>query len=350
MSSFYKLTIKEIRRETENAVSILFNIPVEFQAFYKFIAGQYVTLKLTLDGQEVRRAYSICSSPESGELRVAIKAVDKGFFSTFANEKLAVGNLLEVSTPEGKFVFEPNKEKQKNYAAFAAGSGITPILSIAKSVLESEPNSSFVLIYGNKSPKDTIFFDQLNSLHSNNVGRFFVHYVYSQTTAADTFFGRIDKSVVNAVLNNKHSEKTFDKYYLCGPESMIDVVTDVLKENNVSEKDIRFELFTTTSVENEAAIDLEGSTTITVLVDSEETVFEMSKKQTVLEAALKQGIDAPYSCQGGVCSSCICRITEGSAIMKKNQILTDGEIAEGLILACQAVPTTATITVDFDDV
>lgn len=350
MPSFYKLTIKEIRRETENSVSILFNVPEEYKAYYQFVAGQYVTLKLTLDGQEVRRAYSICSSPESGELRVAIKAVADGFFSKFANEKLSEGNLLEVSTPEGKFTFEPNKDKQKNYAAFAAGSGITPILSIAKSVLKSEPNSTFVLVYGNKEPSNTMFFEQLNQLHLEHVGRFFVHYVYSQASAADAFFGRIDKSVVNGVLKNKHSEKTFDKYYLCGPESMINVVTDVLKENNVAEKDIKYELFTTTSVENQSALDLEGSTTITVLVDSEETVFEMSKKQTLLEAALKQGIDAPYSCQGGVCSSCICRITEGSAIMKKNQILTDGEIAEGLTLACQAVPTTATITIDFDDV
>lgn len=351
MSTFYKLVIKEVRRETPSCVSILFNVPEELQSFYQFVAGQYVTLKVTLDGKEVRRAYSICSSPKSGELRVAVKAVKNGFFSTFANEKLSVGNLIEVGLPEGKFIFEPHPEKQKNYIAFAAGSGITPILSIVKSVLEGEPKSTFVLVYGNKTIEETIFHDQLQELHLQYVGRFFVHYVYSKINVEGELFGRIDKSAVNFVLKNKHSEKLFDKYYLCGPEEMINLVSTVLKENNVSEKDVKFELFTTTSTENEKTTQqLEGHTKITVVVDDEETSFEMSQKQTILEATLKQGIDAPYSCQGGVCSSCICRITEGKAVMKKNAILTDGEIEEGLVLACQAVPTTDTVFVDFDDV
>ena len=351
MSTFYKLVIKEVRRETPSCVSILFNVPEELQSFYQFVAGQYVTLKVTLDGKEVRRAYSICSSPKSGELRVAVKAVKNGFFSSFANEKLSVGNLIEVGLPEGKFIFEPHPEKQKNYIAFAAGSGITPILSIVKSVLEGEPKSTFVLVYGNKTIEETIFHDQLQELHLQYVGRFFVHYVYSKINVEGELFGRIDKSAVNFVLKNKHSEKLFDKYYLCGPEEMINLVSAVLKENNVSEKDVKFELFTTTSTENEKTTQqLEGHTKITVVVDDEETSFEMSQKQTILEATLKQGIDAPYSCQGGVCSSCICRITEGKAVMKKNAILTDGEIEEGLVLACQAVPTTDTVFVDFDDV
>jgi ring-1,2-phenylacetyl-CoA epoxidase subunit PaaE len=350
MSTFYKLVIKEIKRETPSCVSILFNVPDELKSFYQFVAGQYVTLKVTLDGQEVRRAYSICSSPKSGELRVAIKAVKDGFFSKFANENLNVGNLIEVGLPEGKFIFEPQIEKQRNYVAFAAGSGITPILSIIKSVLEGEPKSTFVLVYGNKTTEEAIFHDQLQELHLQYVGRFFVHYVYSKINVDGELFGRIDKSAVNFVLKNKHSEKTFDKYYLCGPEEMINLVSSILKENNVAEKDVKFELFTTPSTENENIAQLEGHTKITVVVDDEETSFEMSQKQTILEATLKQGIDAPYSCQGGVCSSCICRVTEGKAVMKKNAILTDGEIEEGLVLACQAVPTTTTLFVDFDDV
>ena len=350
MSTFYKLSIKEIKRETAAAVSIVFNIPEELKSFYQFIAGQYVNLKLTLDGQELRRAYSICSSPESGELRIAVKAVKNGFFSTFANEKLAVGNVIEVGTPEGKFTFEPHADKQKNYAAFAAGSGITPILSIVKSVLESEPKSTFVLVYGNKTAQDTIFHDELNQMHLDYVGRFFVHYVYSQANVEGELFGRIDKSNVNFVLNNKHKEKSFDKFYLCGPEAMINTVSDVLKEHNISEKDIKFELFSTPTTGEEKNIEASGHTQITVIVDDEEATFEMSQKQTILEAALKQGLDAPYSCQGGICSSCIARVTEGKAEMKKNQILTDGEIEEGLILTCQAHPVTAEIKVDFDDV
>lgn len=350
MSTFYKLAVKEITRETPEAVSVLFQVPAELQANYRFVAGQYINLKLTLDGNEIRRAYSICSTPESGELRIAIKSIKNGYFSKFANEQLTVGKVLEVGTPEGKFTFEPDAARQKNYAAFVAGSGITPVMSILQTVLEKEPNSTFVLVYGNKSSNETIFYNQLHDLQLKYVGRFFVHYVFSQQKADDQLFGRIEKSTVNFVLKNKHKEKEFDKFFLCGPEEMINRVSDVLKENNVKEKDIKFELFSASSSENEIKKSLEGHTKITVLVDGDETSFEMSQKQSLLEAALKQGLDAPYSCQGGICSSCIARISKGTAEMKKNTILTDGEIAEGLILTCQAHPTSSEIFVDYDDV
>jgi ring-1,2-phenylacetyl-CoA epoxidase subunit PaaE len=350
MSSFYKLSIKEIIKETADAVSILFNVPEELQSNYSFVAGQYVNVKVTLDGQEIRRAYSICSAPKSGELRIAVKSVKNGFFSKFANEKLSVGNVIEVGTPEGKFTFEPKADRQKNYAAFVAGSGITPVFSIIKSVLEEEPNSTFVLVYGNKSEKDTIFHNQLHDLQLQYVGRLFVQYVYSQSTADNALLGRIDHTTVNYVLKSKHSEMEFSKYFLCGPEEMIQIVTAALKENNVSDSDIKFELFSTSSSGSKADVGANGHTSISILVDDEETSFEMSQQQTVLEAALKQGLDVPYSCQGGICSSCICKITEGAAEMKKNQILTDAEVAEGLTLACQAYPTTATIKIDFDAV
>ena len=349
MSSFYKLSIQEIKRETPQTVSVLFNIPLEFKDFYTFTAGQYVNLKLTLDGEEIRRAYSICSTPNSGELRIAIKEVKNGLFSKFANQKLAVGNMLEVGTPEGKFTFEPNQDKQKNYLAFVAGSGITPVMSILKSVLTQEPKSSFVLVFGNKSPEETIFHNQLVELQQQYLGRFFVHFVYSQSKADDALFGRIDKSVVNFVMN-KHLGKEFSKFYLCGPEEMINIVSSVLKEKNVAEKDIKFELFSTSTKENTVDVSKNDHTKITVIVDGDETTFEMSSKQTLLEAAIKQGIDAPYSCQGGICSSCLARVTKGTAEMKKNSILTDKEIAEGLILTCQAHPTSNEILVDYDDV
>ncbi|MBE0392525.1 ferredoxin--NADP reductase [Flavobacterium sp. PL002] len=350
MSSFLKLTIKEVKRETATSVSILFNVPQELKPNYSFIAGQYVNIKLTLDGQEIRRAYSICSSPESGELRIAVKAVKNGAFSQFANTKLKAGDILEVGTPEGNFIFEPQADRQKNYAAFVSGSGITPVLSIIKSVLISEPKSTFVLVYGNKSIEETIFHQQLHDLHLQYVGRFFVYYVYSQAKVDESLFGRIEKSTVNFVLNNKHKELSFDKFYLCGPEAMIETVSAVLKENNVKESAIKFELFTSSTQENTISESLEGHSKITVIVDDEETSFEMSQKQTILDAALKQGIDAPYSCQGGICSSCIARVTEGTAEMTKNSILTDKEIASGLILTCQAHPTSASLKVDYDDV
>ncbi len=351
MSSFYKLVIKEVHRETPEAISVVFNVPEELQAHYQFIAGQYLNLKLILDGKEIRRAYSICSSPDSGELRISIKAIKDGYFSSFANDKLKVGNVVEVGTPEGKFTFEPDPLRQKNYAAFVAGSGITPVFSILQTILEKETQSSFVLIYGNKTPDDTIFYNKIHELQNKYVGRFFVHYVFSQAKIEHELFGRIDKSAVNFVLKNKHKEKEFDKFYLCGPEEMITTVNNILIENNIKEKDIKFELFSAKpSPTSNATEALSGHTKITVLVDAEETTFEMSQKQTILEAALKKGLDAPYSCQGGICSSCIARIKSGTATMKKNAILTDDEIAEGLILTCQAHPTSATIEIDYDDV
>lgn len=352
MSSFYKLIIKEVRKETEDAVSVLFNVPLEFKDFYQFTAGQYLNLKLTLDGNEIRRAYSICSAPESGELRIAVKAVADGAFSQFANTKLQEGNVIEVGTPEGNFTFEPDPERSKNYAAFSAGSGITPIMSIIQTVLTREPKSTFVLVFGNKTPKTTIFQEQLHDLQLQFVGRFFVHFVYSQAKIDGALFGRIDKSTVNYVLNNKHKEIDFDKFYLCGPEEMINAVANALKEHNIKESAIKFELFFAADNSNPKTAENApgGHTKITILVDDEETSFEMSQKQTVLEAALKQGIDAPYSCQGGICSSCLARITKGSAVMKKNSILTDVEIAEGLVLTCQAHPTSSELYINYDDV
>ncbi len=350
MADFYKLTIKEVKRETPDSISVVFNIPSELASFYKFIAGQYVNLKLTLDGQEIRRAYSICSSPKSGELRISIKAIQNGFFSVFANKQLAVGNVIEVGTPEGRFTFESNSNNQKTYGAFVAGSGITPVMSILQTVLEEEPNSSFVLVYGNKTPENTIFFDQLNELQHKYLGRFFLYYVFSQAKLDGHLFGRIDRSAVNFVLKNKHDEVAFENFYLCGPNEMISQVKDILKENTISEDRIKFELFTTVETENKIEQNLDGQCKVTILLDDEETTFTIPSGTVILDAVLKQGLDAPYSCQGGICSSCIGRITHGSAEMKKNAILTDGEIADGFILTCQAVPTSSEVYIDYDDV
>ncbi len=347
MSAFFKLSIKEITHETKDTVSIAFNVPQELKSDYRFVAGQYVTLKIVLDNQEIRRSYSICSAPKSGELRIAVKAVNKGVFSNFATAQLKVGDVIEVGKPEGKFVFEPN-QSPKNYAAFAAGSGITPIFSIIQAVLEAHENNTFVLAYGNKTPEDTIFYKALNDLKNQFPTRFFVYYTFTQFKTDDALFGRIDRSVANYVLNNKHANLAFDAFYLCGPEDMIALIAAILDEKGMASSQIKKELFS--SGKKEAAVTLEGQTKITILVDGEETSFEMSQKETILEAALKQKIDVPYSCQGGVCSSCLAKITQGTAQMKKNAILTDSEVADGLTLTCQAQPTSGSIFIDFDDV
>lgn len=351
MSSFYKLTIKEIKRETNKSVSISFNIPEHLKDAFSFKAGQYITLKTTIDGNEVRRDYSLCSSPKSGEIKVAVKEVKNGTFSAYANNSLQVGDTLEVAPPKGRFVFEPNDSKTKNIALFAAGSGITPVLSIIKCALEEEVYSKVILVFGNKTTKDTMFLNELLELQHQYKERFSIQFVFSQQDENDAIFGRIEKSTVNYVMKNKHKHIDVDAFYLCGPEAMIHTVKNVLIEHNIDENRIHFELFKAAKpAEIEKEITATGKTKITVIVDDETTTFEMSQKQTVLEAALDEDLDAPYSCQGGICSSCLARIKEGEATMRQNNILTDSEVAEGLILTCQAHPTTPTLVVDYDDV
>lgn len=352
MTSFHSLTIKAIHRETSKAVSISFDVPEDLKTTFSFASGQYLTLKTKIDSQEVRRDYSISASPSSGDLTVTIKEIEKGLFSSFANQDLKVGDVLEVAPPNGRFTFIPNSGHQNTVVAFAAGSGITPIMSILKTVLESSTSQKFVLVYGNKTPQDTIFFQTLLELKAQYPNRLLLQYVYSQTQSDDALFGRIDRGNTNYVLKNLIDLETSSAYYLCGPEAMIQTVKEILIEKGVDESKILYELFTaaSTASNDEKIISNNGQIETTILVDDETEVFTMNPDHTILEAALKQNLDVPYSCQGGVCSSCICRITEGSAEMRQNSILTDSEVAEGLVLSCQAVPTSSKIFVDFDDI
>ncbi|WP_299223631.1 ferredoxin--NADP reductase [uncultured Psychroserpens sp.] len=351
MSQFHQLTIEHIERLTDQSVAITFNVPNHLKADFEYKAGQYITLKTNINSNEVRRDYSLCSSPKSGVLKVAVKEVKDGTFSSYANNQLKAGDVLEVSTPNGRFIFEPNDLKTKHIAVFAAGSGITPILSIIKCALEEEIQSNVVLVYGNKTTKDTMFLEELLELQHQYRDRFSIQFVFSQAQEEDAIFGRIEKSVVNLILKNKHKHLTIDAFYLCGPEGMINTVKDVLAEHETDESTIFYELFKAAKQEPVTHETItQGHTEITILLDDETTTFEASQKQSILEAALDKDLDAPYSCQGGICSSCIARITNGEATMRQNNILTDSELAEGLILTCQAHPTTERITVDYDDV
>ncbi len=349
MSHFHPLTVKNIKKLTPTSVAVTLAIPKELAQTFTFTAGQYITIKKEIKGKELRRAYSISSSPEKDCITIGIKKVDSGGFSNYANSKLQVGDTLEVMEPEGRFVFKPSKEVQ-NIAAFAAGSGITPIMSIVKSVLNSNPKNKFVLVYGNKSYEETMFYTDLVKLELEYSNRFFVYFTNSQTREDKALFGRIDTSTVNYALKNKHKDTNFDGYYLCGPLDMINTVKETLLDNGIDKDKIHFELFTATEIKDEIPVAVEGQTKLTVILDDEEYELTMDKKSVVLDAVLKENIDAPYSCQGGVCSSCIAKIKEGKAEMAQNQILTDGEIADGFILTCQAHPTTPTLVVDYDDV
>lgn len=348
MAQFHFLNIKSILRQTDKAVSITFEVPTALKAVFAFTAGQYITLKTVIGGKEVRRDYSLSSSPQSESLTVTVKEIENGVFSSYANTQLKAGDTLEVGAPNGRFIYDPKTDTSKTIVAFAAGSGITPIMSIARTVLETD--SSFVLVYGNKSPKETIFHDEILKLQTLHRNRFMVQFVYSETDEKDALFGRIDSGNVQYVLKNNIDINDSQKFYLCGPEGMIKTVNGILTEKGVEASKILFELFTASEVKSTSTSTNEGDSNITILVDEEETTLVMSQKQTILEAALTNDLDVPYSCQGGVCSSCICRVTEGTATMRQNNILTDNEVAEGLVLSCQAEPTSTSIKVDFDDI
>ena len=349
MSDFHVLKVASVEKLTPSSVAITFEIPDSLQDVFSFTAGQYITIKKELNGTELRRAYSISSSPSSGKLTVGIKKMPNGTFSVYANESISEGDLLEVMPPEGRFTFS-TEGKEQNIGAFAAGSGITPIMSIAETVLQSNDANTFVLVFGNQTPEEAMYRKELLQLQEKYTGRFFIQWVYSRSSEPDCLFGRIENSTVNLVLKNKYRSLDFDAFYLCGPEEMIQTVSNSLKNNNVPESNIFFELFTSSDTEGHEVEGLEGKTEVTVVLDDEEQSFTMNQKELVLDAVLKNDMDAPYSCQGGVCSSCIARVVEGEAEMVKNQILTDGEVAEGLILTCQAHPKTAKLKVDYDDV
>ena len=343
MSRFYSLEVERIDHNTTNSVLIRFRIPKSFTETFHFSPGQYVTLEKTIDEKSVRRSYSICSSPKD-PLEVGIKEVPNGVFSTYANTKIKAGDLLDVSVPEGRFVYQEKAAAEK-ITAFAAGSGITPIMSILKSVLASNPKNKFHLVYGNKTPEETMFYQELKALEQEFAERLSITWVFSRSEETGAIFGRIDQDVVKNYLNNE-AEKV-SSYFLCGPEQMIDTTAELLKERGVDPSAILHELFFTEAPSNVAYGD---KNEITIICDDVSHTLQNMEGKTILEAALQEKIEVPYSCQGGVCSSCIARVEEGTATMETNQILSDEEVEEGLILTCQAIVTSSSIRVNFDDV
>ncbi|NEV94711.1 ferredoxin--NADP reductase [Psychroflexus sp. YR1-1] len=347
MTHFHTLSIKEINRLTDKAVNIIFDVPSELASEYTFKAGQYITLEAKIDGEEVRRSYSI-SSEEGKDLGIVVKAIPGGKFSNYANSALNVGDTMEVHPAEGKFVL-PEQIDDNTFAAFVAGSGITPVMSMLRTSLSQSETSKFVLVYGNKSPEQSIFLQEILSLQKEYPKRFFPEFIYSEAKEDGARFGRIERSTVNYIIKNKYEAYGFSEFYLCGPEQMIEAVTESLSAAGIDKDNIKYELFFSKS-EGSVEASTDGKTRLTVIVDDEEFEFTMEQSEVILDAALAQDIDAPYSCQGGICSSCVAKIKEGTAEMRKNQILTDDELEEGLILTCQAQPTSAKVVVDYDDI
>jgi ring-1,2-phenylacetyl-CoA epoxidase subunit PaaE len=355
---FHKLKVADLRRETPECVSISFQVPEELKKNFVFKQGQNITIRTTIEGDELRRSYSICSSPLDNELRVAVKQAAFGKFSTWANTQLKKGDELDVLSPTGKFYTELNSSHKKNYLAFAAGSGITPVISIIKTTLATEPKSSFTLVYGNRNRNNIIFKEELEALKNRYIDRLAIHYILSrEKTEANVNYGRINADKLNQLTQKLVSVEKADEIFICGPEEMIFSTKNWLIEKGVDNKKIHFELFTTpgqsSAIRREQLSptkEVEGKTSkVTIKLDGVWVAFDLPfDGDTILEAALKQGADLPFSCKGGVCATCKARLLEGKVEMEVHYALEQEEIEEGYILTCQSHPRTDAVAIDFD--
>jgi ring-1,2-phenylacetyl-CoA epoxidase subunit PaaE len=357
MIHFHPLRVKHIEKETDDCVSVSFEIPDSLAEAFRFKQGQSITIRKTMNGEELRRNYSICSSPLDGELKVAIKKVDGGTFSTYANENMQPGETIEVMPPVGAFYTELDPSQKKNYVAFAAGSGITPILSIIKTTLGVEPQSSFTLVFGNRSKSSIIFREELEALKDKYLARFrVIHILSREKTDAPVNYGRIDKEKVELLFNKLIDQKKTNEFFLCGPEEMIFCLRDFLQEKGVPKKHIHFELFTvpgqkksTVTTTTIGEDDQGEKSNVSVKLDGIVFDFKLGYHgQSILDAALKEGADLPYACKGGVCCTCKAKLLEGKVVMDENWGLEADEVAAGFILTCQSHPRTEKIMVDFD--
>jgi ring-1,2-phenylacetyl-CoA epoxidase subunit PaaE len=359
MTKFHPLKVTDVRRETADTVSIAFEVPEAEKDLFAFKAGQYLTIRTDINGEDIRRSYSICASPFEHELRVAIKKVEGGKFSTWANKDLKKGDILDVMPPMGHFTPQIESSKNKSYLLVAAGSGITPILSIIKTLLLADNGANITLIYGNKGNATIIFKEELEALKNKYMNRLTLIHVFSKE--------QLDTPLLNGRLNGEKlgdlckvliDLENLDEVYICGPTEMTESVKDWLIQSNFNKDNIFFELFNTPlptagSKENpkaEIIKKFEGEFShVTVILDGKETHFELATNgDTILDAATKHGADAPYACKGAVCCTCRAQIVEGEVQMDLNYSLTEAEVANGFILTCQAHPTTENVVINFD--
>ena len=346
MANFHDLNIKNILRETNDSVVISFEIPKELLKKYVYSAGQYTSLKVIINGKEIIRDYSICSHNDE-DLSIGVKKLENGLMSSFLNSSIKIGDSMKVSEPRGRFTIQ---DDFNNIIAIAAGSGITPIMSMLKQTLINT-DKTFCLIYSNKSQRTTMFLSEIKELKDQFQSRFFIKYVFTSEQITGHHFGRITESNIFNLL--KFPENEFNllqsSLYLCGPEKMIESVSLALETGGLLKENISYELFTSTK--KEVVISCEsGDVLITFTVDDFTSKVKSNKKKTILDSALDNDIDAPYSCNGGVCGSCIGKLTKGEVKMLNNTVLSESEITDGLILACQAIAISDEVDVDFDDV
>jgi len=360
MSKFHPLTISQVRHETRDTIAVTFAVPPELRDSFQFQQGQHLTLRAQIADEDVRRSYSICSAVQDGALRVAIKRTQGGLFSSWANDTLKAGVTLDVMPPMGHFNVPLDAANRKHYLAFACGSGITPILSIIKTTLAAEPHSRFTLFYGNRASSSVIFKDELSDLKDTYMERLKLAYVMSREQQdIELFNGRITKDKAAQFLQHWVRADDIDIAFICGPEDMMHGVSEALLEAGMPKSNIKIELFAASipkhqheSKLNRRALDPAAGrheTEVTVILDGSASTFTMDQdKESLLDAGLKAGIDMRYSCKGGVCSTCRCKLIEGKVDMDVNYALEDYEIARGYVLSCQSFPTTGKVVIDFD--
>ncbi|MCX8021054.1 MAG: phenylacetate-CoA oxygenase/reductase subunit PaaK [Chitinophagaceae bacterium] len=352
---FHPLTVKEVRRETPDCVSVLFDVPELLKKQFAFRQGQNVTLRKHVEGEEVRRTYSICSSPLENELRIAVKKQPGGLFSTYINDLLKPGDVLDVMEPAGRFYTPLHPGQKKKYLAFAAGSGITPVISILKTTLAVEKESRFTLIYGNRNRSSIIFLEELEALKNKYLTRFQLFHILSREhTDVPLFNGRMDEEKLKE-LDALLLFTNYDEFFICGPEKMIFCIKDFLEGRGIDKKNIHFELFTTSSRnvtrQQKKYMDIKTDVSrVTLISDGRAFHLEIPARseQTILEAAISAGADVPFACKGGMCCTCKAFLREGKVQMDVHWGLEDEEVEKGYILTCQSIPLSETLVVDFD--
>jgi ring-1,2-phenylacetyl-CoA epoxidase subunit PaaE len=357
---FHPLTVADLRRETPGAVSIAFSVPADLARAYAFEPGQYLTLRATIAGEDTRRSYSICSGLDDGELRVAVKEVDGGLFSSYANLSLKKGDEVEVMTPMGRFTAPLDAHATHVYLGVACGSGITPVMSHIRTVLAREPKSRFVLIYGNRSSRDIIFKDALEDLKDRHLGRLAMHHVLTREAQDIALLnGRLDAAKIETLARASLPAQPIDHAFLCGPQGVIEAAKDALARLGTPADRVHVELFTPSlpSGTRTAPVPRPGRNgeapatiaTATVKLDGATHSFPVAVDEGVIDAGLRAGLELPFSCKGGMCCTCRAKLVSGTVEMVQNYSLEPWEMEKGFVLACQSRPTSAEVTLDFDE-
>jgi len=350
---FHQLRVAEVRRETPECVSLRFELPPGLADEYRFTQGQHVALRATLGGEEMRRSYSVCAGCDDGELRVAVKKVPGGRFSVWANESLRPGDTIDVMTPEGRFFTPLDPSHEKNYVAFAAGSGITPVLSLIRTTLAREPKSRFTLVYGNRRQASVMFHEALEDLKDRYLTRFALFNVFSREEQdIGLFNGRLDGAKTTAFLSALVPPESIDEAFVCGPSTMIESVEEALLEAGVPRAHVHVERFGVPSSSMPAPIDDAGAAQarIGIVIDGVRREIDFRPGQhSILDAGRAAGLDLPYSCKGGMCSTCRGKLLEGQVKMAKNYALEAHEVEAGFVLTCQSYPLSERVLISYDE-